>query len=80
MANEIDREKQRQRNREAAPALAALLDEWLLKFPGAKLVWGEDLTTGATFGKKPENENAFTIPPNYFPTKQIDTTAKRGKR
>ena len=75
-----DREEQRRRNREAAPELAALLDEFKEQFPDAKLIWGKDYTTGAEFGKKPENENVFTIPPNYFPTQQIDTRQKRGRR
>lgn len=80
MTRQLDREEQKRKNREAAPALAALIDEVKAQFPDAKLIWGEDLTTGVTFGKKPENENAFTIPPDYFPTQRIDTNKKKGRR
>ena len=70
------REEQRQKNRELMPNLAALVDEIKDQFPDAKLIWGEDLVTGHKVGKKPENENVFVIPKDYYPSKTYDTNRK----
>lgn len=74
------REEQRRKNRELMPGLAALMDEVREQFPDAKLIWGEDLVTGHVVGKKPENENVFTIPKDYFPCTTYDTSKRKAKR
>lgn len=75
------RAEERRKNREAMPGLAALMDDVREQFPDAKLIWGEDLTTGVTVGVKPEEKHFFDIPKDYFPSQQIDTTKPRkGKR
>ena len=79
-ARDSMREEQRRKNRELMPNLAALMDEIKEKFPDAKLVWGEDLVTGHKVGKKPEHENVFTIPKDYFPCASYETPKKKGKR
>lgn len=79
-ARESMREEQRRKNRELMPNLAALMDEVREQFPDAKLIWGEDLETGHVVGKKPENENVFVIPKDYFPMAQYDTSKRKAKR
>lgn len=74
------REEQRRKNRELMPNLAALMDEIKEQFPDAKLIWGEDLGTGHVVGKKPENENVFTIPKDYHPCASYDTKQRKAKR
>ena len=75
------REEQRRKNREQMPNLAALVDEIREKFPGAKLLWGKDLVTGIEIGKKeePDPDKTFTIPKDYYPSRQVITT-KRSKK
>lgn len=75
------REDERRKNRESMPELAALMDEIREQFPDAKLIWGEDLTTGKTVGVKPDEKHFFDIPKDYFPSQQIDTKKPgKGKR
>jgi len=71
----------RRKNREQAPALADLMDEMRALYPAfdVKLIYGEDHTTGAVVGTKPDERNAFTIPANYFPNQQIDTKRKANR-
>lgn len=80
----MSKEQQRQNNRELMPNVAALIDEWREQFPDLKVIWAEDLVTGHSVGKKPDpaTENAFTIPPNYYPTSipPKTETPKKGKR
>lgn len=72
-AREQMREEQRKKNREAAPNLAALVDEIREQFPGAKLVWGQDLVTGVEVGVREDDpERTFTIPEGYAPCKAVD--------
>jgi len=79
-ARDSMREEQRRKNRELMPRLAALVDEVRQQFPDAKVIWGEDLVTGHKVGQKPENENAFTIPKDYFPCATYDTNKRKAKR
>jgi hypothetical protein len=51
-------------NRAAMPTVAALVDEWRALFPGLKVIYASE--NGHVIGKRDENENAFTIPPNYL--------------
>lgn len=73
-------EEEKRKNREKAPNLAALVDELREQFPGMKLIWGQDLVTGVEIGKKdePDPDKVFTIPPDYYPTRPVDTKRKRG--
>jgi hypothetical protein len=79
-ARESMREEQRRKNRELMPNLAALMDEIKEQFPDARLVWGEDLETGHTVGKKTEEEYVFYIPKNYFPCATHNTNTRKAKR
>ena len=74
-------EERKRKNREAAPNLAALVDEIREQFPDAKLIWGRDEVTGVEIGKKeePNPDSVFTVPPDYYPTKPVDTTKRRGR-
>lgn len=76
------REEQRRKNREAAPNLAALMDEVREKFGEfqPKLIWGVDLVTGHEVGEKPDESNAFRIPKDYFPCERVETKRKGAKR
>lgn len=70
-------DEQRKKNRELMPNLAALMDEVREQFPGAKLVWGEDLETGHSVGVKDDDpEKTFKIPENYFPSRIVSTKKK----
>lgn len=74
-------EEEKRKNREKAPNLAALVDELREQFPGMKLIYGKDLVTGAEVGKKeePDPDKVFTVPPDYYPTKPVDTSRRRGR-
>jgi hypothetical protein len=74
------REAEREKNRAEMPNLAALVDEMREQFPGAKLIWGEDLVTGKSVGVKPDESNGFDIPPNYFPMREVNTGSRRNRR
>lgn len=73
------REEQRRKNREAAPNLAAMVDEFREVFPDAKLIWGKDLVTGVELGKKdePDPDRVFVVPKDYYPSRQVNL--KRGR-
>lgn len=74
------RDQERRRNREAAPNLAALVDELRAQFPDAKLVWGKDLLTDVEIGKRPDEPNSFQIPSGYEPCKVIETRKSKERR
>lgn len=64
---------EKQKNRDAAPNLAALVDEYREQFPGLKLIWGRDNITGVEIGVKEEVDESkvFTIPADYFPCQAV---------
>ena len=72
-------EEEKRKNREKAPNLAALVDDLREQFPGMKLIYGKDLVTGAEVGKQeiPDPDKVFTVPPDYYPTRPVDTKRKR---
>lgn len=74
-------EEEKRKNREKAPNLAALVDDLRQQFPGMKLIWGRDEVTGVEVGKKdePDPDKVFTVPPDYHPTRPVDTTRRRGR-
>lgn len=72
-------EEQRKKNREAMPEVAKLMDEINARFPGSKLVWAKDLATGKEMGKQTDLSNAFKVPPNYFPGKEVNVRKGRSK-
>lgn len=76
------REEQRQKNREAMPNLAALVDELRERFPGAKVMWGQDLVTGKEVGKRDDEdpEKVFCIPEDYHPTRSVDVKEMSNER
>ena len=59
-----DTEARRAARRAAMPVTSALLAEFAEW--GATVVYAQE--NGITVGKKPCNENAFQIPPNYCPS------------
>jgi hypothetical protein len=79
-AKDLMLEEQRRNNRAQMPNLAALVDEVREVFPDAKLIWGEDLETGKSVGKKPDDSNVFVVPPNYYPTMKPETTKRKANR
>lgn len=73
------KEQQRQKNREEMPAVAKLMDEINARFPGSKLIWAKDLTTGKEIGKKSEETNLFELKA-YSSTQGAEDVRKgRGK-
>lgn len=54
----------RERNRQAMPNVADLVDEVRALFPSATVVWAHDLQTGRQAGRK-SSGNAFPIPLHY---------------
>lgn len=77
-AREQMREEQRKKNREAAPNLAALVDEIREQFPGAKLMWGKDLVTGVEVGVREEDpDRTFVIPEGYEPCRTVDVKERK---
>lgn len=66
------------KNRELMPNVAAMVDEWREYFPGLKVIWAKDLVTGHEAGTRREPIEVFNIPPNYYPTQQIET--RKGKK
>ncbi len=77
VARERMRQDERRKNRQQMPNLAALVDELREQFPGAKLVWGQDLVTGHSIGQRPDESNAFQIPPDYYPTRAVDAKGRK---
>ena len=73
------REEQRKKNREEMPVIAELMDKINAKYPGSKLIWAKDYTTGKEIGKKSVETKAFVIPDNYFPTEVINVRKGRSK-
>ena len=69
------KEQQRQKNREEMPAVAKLMDEINARYPGSKLIWAKDLTTGKEIGKKTENANLFPVKA-YGSTQGADNVRK----
>jgi len=57
------REEQKRKNREQMPEIAKLMDQINARFPGSKLIWAKDLTTGKEIGKKSEEKNLFLLRP-----------------
>lgn len=49
------REEAAARNRELLPEVTKIIDEWRKVFPGAKLIYGKDFTTGYEIGKHIED-------------------------
>jgi hypothetical protein len=41
----------KERNRQAMPNVAAMIDEWREHFPTLKVIWAKDLVTGVEVGK-----------------------------
>lgn len=73
------RDEQRKKNREIAPNLAALVDEFKAQFPDCKVIWGKDLVTGVELGKKdePDPDSVFVIPKDYYPSRSVNL--KKGR-
>lgn len=70
------REEQKQKNREQMPAVAKLMDEVNARFPGSKLIWAKDLTTGKEIGKKSDPKNIWVIPKDYKPQTEVSNVRK----
>jgi len=66
-------DEEKKKNRDAAPNLAALVDEIREQFPGAKLIWGKDEVTGVEIGTKEvvDESKVFTIPHDYYPCRPV---------
>jgi hypothetical protein len=64
------------------PNVAALIDEIRETFPGAKLIYGQDLETGVAVGKPPieDPDKVFRIPENYYPTRTTEEILQRGRK
>jgi len=73
------REEQRKKNREEMPEIAKLMDEINAKYPGSKLIWAKDLSTGKEIGKRSVEKNVFVIPDNYRPSEVTDVRKGRSK-
>jgi hypothetical protein len=70
------REEQKRKNREEMPEVAKLMDQINARFPGSKLIWAKDLTTGKEIGKKSEEKNLFQIPANYSVQAEVKNVRK----
>jgi len=70
------REEQKKKNREQMPEVAKLMDQINARFPGSKLIWAKDLTTGKEIGKKTEEKNLFQIPANYSAQAEVKNVRK----
>jgi hypothetical protein len=60
-----DLESRRAARRAAMPTVSAIVAELSAQFPSLKVIYACE--NGIVVGVKPCNENAFQIPPNYFP-------------
>jgi hypothetical protein len=72
------REEQKKKNREQMPEIAKLMDQVNARFPGSKLIWAKDLTTGKEIGKKSDEKNLFQIPVNYGQKSEV-TNVRKGR-
>ena len=72
------REEQKKKNREQMPEIAKLMDQVNARFPGSKLIWAKDLTTGKEIGKKTEEKNLFQIPASYGQKSEV-TNVRKGR-
>ena len=72
------KEQQRQQNREQMPEIAKLMDQINARFPGSKLIWAKDLTTGKEIGKKSDEKNLVELK-SYSPTGAKDVRKGRSK-
>lgn len=73
------REEQKQKNREEMPEIAKLMDQINSKFPGSKLVWAKDFTTGKEIGKKPDHSNLVPLTADSFKKGSTDVRKGRSK-
>jgi len=73
------REERRKKNREEMPVIAKVMDEINARFPGSKLIWAKDYTTGKEIGKKSVEEKVFVIPENYKPSEVMNVRKGRSK-
>jgi hypothetical protein len=73
------REEQRKKNREEMPVIAKLMDEINAKYPGSKLIWAKDYTTGKEIGKKSVETKVFVIPDNYRTSEVTNVRKGRSK-
>jgi hypothetical protein len=65
-----DIEARRAARRAAMPTVSAFVAEMSAQFPGLKVIYACE--NGIVVGVKPSDENAFQIPANYFPTRQVE--------
>jgi len=71
------KEQQRQQNREQMPEIAKLMDQINAKYPGSKLIWAKDLTTGKEIGKKTENANL--VPLKFYGSTTGVSNVRKGR-
>jgi hypothetical protein len=71
------REEQKQKNREQMPEIAKLMDQINAKYPGSKLIWAKDLTTGKEIGKKTENANL--VPLKFYGSTTGVSNVRKGR-
>lgn len=71
------KEQQRQKNREEMPEIAKLMDQINAKYPGSKLIWAKDLTTGKEIGKKTENANL--VPLKFYDSTTGVSNVRKGR-
>jgi hypothetical protein len=60
-------------NRTRMPTVAAIVDEYR-EFLG-KVIYASE--NGYEIGAKPQDENAFDIPPGYAPMREVETKGKK---
>jgi hypothetical protein len=72
------RDEQKKKNREQMPEIAKLMDQVNARFPGSKLIWAKDLTTGKEIGKKSDEKNLFQIPASYGQKSEV-TNVRKGR-